>query len=164
MSQLQLIQTSGTPTQIAQAALIAGYLSNYSYLTTYLPGPVNGNYAVIAQGCPTAGCKIETSLLTRPPTPQQNTDTQFATRVDYTPREHDTIAVRYIHDRGFLTPDFGNNPSLPGFDSQQGGFSELAQVAYTHVFGPRILNEFRVSETRLNFLFAFTPQDTCQPA
>ncbi len=47
----------------------------------------------------------------------------FNVRVDYTPTEKDQVAVRYVHDRGFLTPDFGNNASLVGFDSQQGGFS-----------------------------------------
>jgi Carboxypeptidase regulatory-like domain/TonB-dependent Receptor Plug Domain len=172
VKQLQAIQALGSSTvQGQQAALFAGYLSNYSYLGNFAntTGTVSNptlsfnNYSVISPGCPAAGCSITTALFQRPSVPEQNTDTQFATRVDYTPHERDSIAVRYIHDRGFLTPDFGNNPSLPGFDSQQGGFSELAQVAYTHVFGPRILNEFRVSETRLNFLFAFTPQTLANP-
>ena len=171
VKQLQAIQAQTGTVQGQQAALFAGYLSNYSYLSNFAntTGTVSNptlsfnNYSVISPGCPTAGCSITTALFQRPSVPEQNTDTQFATRVDYTPHERDSIAVRYIHDRGFLTPDFGNNPSLPGFDSQQGGFSELAQVAYTHVFGPRVLNEFRVSETRLNFLFAFTPQTLANP-
>jgi hypothetical protein len=171
VKQLQAIQAQGTSVQAQQSALFANYLSNYSYLNSFQnttitkanPNLSFNSYSVISPGCPTGGCSITTALFQRPSVPEQNTDTQFATRVDYTPRERDTISVRYIHDRGFLTPDFGNNASLPGFDSQQGGFSELAQVAYTHVFNPRILNEFRVSETRLNFAFAFTPQTLANP-
>jgi hypothetical protein len=171
VKQLQAIQAQGGTTTAQQAALFANYLSNYSYLsnfanttaTTANPGLSFNTYSVIAPGCPTAGCSISTALFQRPSVAEQNTDTQFGVRVDYTPHERDSISVRYIHDRGFLTPDFGNNPSLPGFDSQQGGFSELAQVAYTHVFSPKILNEFRVSETRLNFVFAFTPQTLANP-
>jgi hypothetical protein len=171
IAQLKAIQAQAGTVASQQAALFANYLSNYSYLSTFQnttvttasPTKFLNSYSVISPGCPTAGCSITTANFQRPSVPEQNTDTQFATRVDYTPRERDTIAVRYIHDRGFLTPDFGNNPSLPGFDSQQGGFSELAQVAYTHVFNPRILNEFRVSETRLNFTFAFTDQTIANP-
>jgi hypothetical protein len=171
VKQLQAIQAQGATVTAQQAALFANYLSNYGYLnsfanttaTTANPALSFNTYSVIAPGCPTAGCSISTALFQRPSVAEQNTDTQFGVRVDYTPHERDSIAVRYIHDRGFLTPDFGNNASLPGFDSQQGGFSELAQVAYTHVFSPKILNEFRVSETRLNFVFGFTPQTLANP-
>ena len=164
VSQLKAIQAQTGTTQASQAALLSGYLSNYSYLTGFQNVSANYNsYSVIAPGCPTAGCSISTGLFQRPNTPEQSTDTQFNVRVDYTPSTIDTVSVRYIHDRGFTAPDFANNPSLPGFDSQQGGFSELAQVAETHVFGPRVLNEFRVSETRLNFLFAFTAQTLANP-
>jgi hypothetical protein len=169
VAQLQLIQGQPNTVQAQQAALFAGYLSNYGYLKSFAntsvgtASPVFNKYSVISPGCPSGGCSISTALFQRPSVPQQNTDTQFAIRVDYSPRERDNIAVRYIHDRSFLTPDFGNNPSLPGFDSKQGGFSELAQVAYTHVFGPRILNEFRVSETRVNFAFDFTAETLANP-
>ncbi len=171
VAQLKAIQAQTGTVQATQAALFAGYLSNYAYLqnfanttvTAAAPTKTYNSYSVLSPGCPATGCTITTALFQRPALPQQNTDTQFNVRVDYTPRERDTVSVRYIHDRGFLTPDFGNNSSLPGFDSQQGGFSELAQVAETHVFGPRVLNEFRVSETRLNFLFAFTAATVANP-
>ena len=167
VAQLKLIAGQTGTVQAAQSNLFAGYLSNYGYLSTFqnttgANTPYN-TYSVVAPGCTGGTCTISTALFQRPSASQQNTDTQFNVRVDYTPHERDTIAVRYIHDRGFLTPDFGNNASLPGFDSQQGGFSELAQVAETHVFGPRVLNEFRVSETRLNFLFSFTAQTLANP-
>ncbi|WP_049789386.1 outer membrane beta-barrel protein [Granulicella tundricola] len=171
VNQLKSIAAQTGTVQATQASLFGAYLSNYAYLNTFAnttattanPALSYSSYSVIAPGCPATGCSITTALFQRPSVPQQNTDTQFNVRVDYTPSERDNVAVRYIHDRGFLTPDFGNNPSLPGFDSQQGGFSELAQVAETHVFGPRVLNEFRVSETRLNFLFAFTPGTLANP-
>ena len=164
-AQLQLIAAQAGTIQATQANLFGSYLSNYSYLSTYQntsATPYN-TFSVVAPGCPSGTCTLTTGYFQRPAVSQQNTDTQFNVRVDYTPQERDTISVRYVHDRGFLTPDLGNNVSLPGFDSQQGGFSELAQVAETHVFSPKILNEFRVSETRLNFLFAFTPQTLANP-
>ncbi len=170
VAQLQAIQAQTGTVQAQQAALFATYLSNYAYLKTFQnTSPTtsktgyNEKLLVVAPGCPAGGCPVTTGLFQRPATPQQNTDTQFSTRVDYTPSLVDTIAVRYIHDRNFFTPDFGNNVSLPGFDSQQAGFSELAQVAETHVFGPRFLNEFRVSETRLFFQFTFLPSTLANP-
>ena len=152
-------------TQGTQATLYGTYLSNYAYLNTFQNTTATPfeNLVVKANACPVAGCIVTTGLFQRPAEPQQNTDTQFATRVDFTASAHDSIAVRYIHDRSFLTPDFGNNASLPGFDSKQGGFSELAQVAETHVFGPRVENEFRVSETRVLFKFDFTAQSLANP-
>ena len=176
VNQLKSIQTNAGGVQAQQAALFASYLSNYAYLSTFndtslntgtlspITGKkVNETLNVIAPGCPSGGCPVTTGLFQRPSTPQSNTNTQFGVRVDYTPSTVDTISVRYIHDRGHLFPDFGNNASLPGFDSQQGGYSELAQVAETHVFGPRFLNEFRVSETRLNFLFDFPAATLANP-
>jgi len=164
VAQLKAIQAAGG-TQGTQAGLYANYLSNYSYLTSFqnTSGTPFESLIVKAPSCPTAGCIITTGLFQRPSEAQQSTDTQFATRVDYTLSTKDSIAVRYIHDRSFLTPDFGNNASLPGFDSKQGGFSELAQVSETHIFGPRVLNEFRVSETRLFFQFAFTDKSLANP-
>lgn len=163
VAQMKLIAAQTGTVQASQAALFGNYLSSYGYLSTFAnttgTTPYN-SYSVVAPGCPAPSntCTVTTALFQRPAAPQQSTDTQFNVRVDFTPREKDSVSVRYIHARSFLTPDFGNNPSLPGFDSQQGGYSELAQVAETHVFSPRILNEFRVSETRLNFLFGFTAQ------
>lgn len=169
VNQLKAIAAQTGTVQGQQAALFSNYLSNYAYLSTFQntsAGSATGyneKLLVVAPGCPTAGCPVTTGFFQRPSIPQQNTDTQFGVRVDYTPSDRDTVSVRYIHDRSFLAPDLGNNTSLPGFDSQQGGFSELAQVAETHVFGPRFLNEFRVSETRLFFQFSFLPATLANP-
>ena len=68
------------------------------------------------------------------------------------PRHKDTFTVRYLHDSGSLTPDFfTNGASLPGFDTYQGGPSELGQGTWTHIFSPSFLNEFRAAETRITF-------------
>lgn len=168
VNQLKAIQ-AGTGVTATQAALFANYLSNYSYLSTFQNTSAstslgyNEKLLAVAPGCPAGGCVITTALFQRPSVSQTNTDTQFGVRVDYTPSEKDTVSVRYIHDRGYLQPDFGNATTLPGFDNQQGGFSELAQVAETHVFGPRFLNELRLSETRLFFQFGFLPETAANP-
>ena len=51
----------------------------------------------------------------------------------------------------------------PGFDTLQGGPSELGAGTWTHVFGPRIVNELRASETRISFAFAPTPSALANP-
>lgn len=167
---LKGIQAQNGTVQAQQAALFANYLSNYSYIDTFqntslasASKPYYEQLTVKSPGCPNGTCNVQTGLFQRPSVPQQNTDTQWTTRVDFTPSQKNSFYVRYIHDRGFLTPDFGNNVSLPGFDSQQGGASELSQAEWTHVFGPRVLNEARISETRVNFAFTFTPATLANP-
>ncbi len=167
---LQSIGKQTGTVQAQQAALFGNYLSNYSYINSFqdtslanASKPYYEQLVVNAPGCPTSGCNVETGLYQRPSVPEQNTDTQWTVRVDYTPSEKNSYYVRYIHDRSFLTPDFLNNFSLPGFDSQQGGAAELSQAAWTHVFSSRVLNEARISETRVNFAFVFTPQTLANP-
>ncbi|HXP07248.1 MAG TPA: hypothetical protein VN828_02070, partial [Acidobacteriaceae bacterium] len=95
---------------------------------------------------------------------QENPDTQWTYRVDWLPRPSDTIYIRYLHDRSLLTPDFFNNPTaLPGFDTNQGGTSEQFGGNWIHVFNNRLLNEFRVSETRTDFSFDYTPEAAANP-
>jgi hypothetical protein len=69
-----------------------------------------------------------------------------------------------LHDRSNLTPDFGNNGSaLPGFETQVGGPGELGQGTWTHIFSPKLLNEFRVAETRISFAFGPTAATQANP-
>ncbi len=166
---LNSIQAQAGTVASSQAALFSNYLSNYAYLGSGPNGyqnvsPKFESLNVGAQpGCPAGGCTVSTGLFQRPSTPQQNTVTQWIYRIDFTPREKDSFAFRYLHSRNFLAPDFGNNSSLTGFDSQQQGPSEIAEGFWTHVFGPRVLNEFRISEARVNFQFNFTPQTIANP-
>ena len=184
---LKALAASGTAAS-ANATLMLGYLSNAAYLNTYLqytvPGTTTGStapvYKNLGAACPitTNGTTtaipacvnavkpgyIEIGLFQRPPTPALEPDTQWNYRVDYTPGAKDTFTFRYLHDRGSLTPDFfTNGASLPGFDTYQGGPSELGQGTWTHIFSQSLLNEFRVAETRISFLFAPTAQTLANP-
>ena len=148
----------------SQVALLQSYLYNGSYLTSYTNvGEANAYKIRPRSGCST-GCAITTALFERPPVAQQEPDTQWLYRIDFIPREKDSFTARYLHDRSNFNPDLGLNSSgLPGFDGEVGGPAELGQGTWTHVFTPTLLNEFRVSETRINFLFAPTPQTLANP-
>jgi outer membrane receptor protein involved in Fe transport len=164
-----LLQTI-TGQQAAQVALLDQYLSNGAYLTQSI---LQTNLATSSitldtasntvPGC-VAPCKITEATYRRPNAATQNPDTQWGYRIDYTPWQHDSFVARYIHDRSSFSPDFLNNGSaLAGFDTLQGGPSELGEGIWTHIFTPNLLNEFRAAETRLNFQFAPTPQTLANP-
>jgi hypothetical protein len=153
-----LQQLSG---QLPNAKLLLALLNNGNYIGTFNQ---NTSIAPTQVDLGSGRGPIELAQFQRPPVPQQNPDTQWTYRVDWLPRPSDTIYIRYLHDRSLLTPDFFNNPTaLPGFDTQQGGSSEQFGGNWIHVFGPRLLNEFRVSETRTNFAFDFTPEAEANP-
>jgi outer membrane receptor protein involved in Fe transport len=148
------LQAIGGP----QVALLDQYLSHGSYLTDYVAFPGNGVVTNINVGvqhnCP-SGCTVTTGFFQRQNASEQNPDTQWMYRVDFVPREADSFSFRYLHDRASLSPDFFTNGSaLVGFDTQQGGPTELGAGTWTHVFGPNVVNELRASETRLGFLFS----------
>jgi len=156
-----------------QVALLDQYLNNGSYLTLdniyYAVGaptgtPVTSVNVGALPGCPPAGCVVTFAGFQRPNQPLTNPDTQWMYRVDYQPWEKDKFAVRYLHDRTSLTPDFfTNGNALAGFDTYQGGPSELGEGMWTHIFTPNLLNEFRASEARINFQFAPTAQTYANP-
>jgi outer membrane receptor protein involved in Fe transport len=157
-----LLQTIGGP----QVTLLDQYLSNGSYLTT----DTNLNRATVRtnvgpqHGCPASGCIITENFFQRPNANVSEPDTQWTYRIDFKPREKDSFSARYIHDRSSFSPDFLNNPTaLVGFDTLQGGPSELGEGTWTHIFTPNLLNEFRVSEVRLQFQFGPTPETVANP-
>lgn len=91
-------------------------------------------------------------------------DTQFVIKGDYLARSQDTLSLRYTYDKNSLTPDSGNFPNqLVGFDTLQGGTAHNAGITETHIFGPRVVNELRVSFSRIAFAFAQTPQTLANP-
>lgn len=152
----------------AQVALLDSYLSNGAYLTqdrqyAAVGSAITANVGALP-GCPATGCVVSFAGFQRPNSPESSPDTQWIYRVDYHPWDRDSISFRYLHDRTSLTPDFFNNPNaLAGFDTQQGGPSELGEGQWTHVFGPKLLNEFRVSEARIAFTFAPTAATLANP-
>jgi len=154
---LATLQAIGTPN--AQLLLqYIGPLSQYNLLGTSTT-PIT---VINEPGC--TSCVINFTNYKRPSQSQQNPDTQWTYKVDWLPTHRDTFAVRYLHDRNSLSPDFGNFPDqLPGFDSLQGGTSEQGGGSYAHVFSPNIVNELRASETRINFAFASTPTTIANP-
>ena len=159
---------SGTGIVATNAALLLQYLNNATYVNTFKETPGStvtkylgtacvSNDTVCAQG-------ISIAKFLRPSAAIKNPDTQWTYRIDYTPWAKDTFSVRYLHDRNSLTPDFFNNgKALPGFDSDQGGPSELGQGTWTHIFSSNLLNEFRASETRLSSHFGPTAETLANP-
>jgi outer membrane receptor protein involved in Fe transport len=152
----------------AQVTSLDSYLNGGAYLTAdrLLPtanGPVQVNVGTLP-GCPTGGCIVTFQGFQRPNQPEVSPDTQWTYRVDYRPWDKDSIGFRYLHDRTSLTPDFFNNPNaLAGFDTDQGGPTELGEGFWTHIFTPTLENEFRVSEARISFLFTPTAQTAANP-
>jgi len=171
-AQLQAIAAaapgSSSPQVAAQVALLDSYLnSGGSYLTNYnkvtTRATVNTNVGP-QPGCPATGCVITEGFFQRPSPSANRPDTQWTYKIDYTPREKDSFSARYIHDRSSSNPDFLNSPgALIGFDTLQGGPSELGQGTWTHIFTSNLLNEFRVAETRLSFAFSQTPATLANP-
>ncbi|HWW96669.1 MAG TPA: carboxypeptidase regulatory-like domain-containing protein [Edaphobacter sp.] len=147
-----------------QVALLKSLLSGGQYLTSYTNVGAANAYKISPRAGCTAGCSISTALFERPPIAQQQPQTQWLYRVDFLPSAKDTFSFRYLHDRSNFNPYLPLNTSgLPGFDSEVGGPAEVAQGTWTHVFTPRMLNELRASETRVNFLFQPTPETRANP-
>ncbi|HEY0795081.1 MAG TPA: TonB-dependent receptor, partial [Acidisarcina sp.] len=151
---------------------------NGSYLSTFAgpsapcdaTGTDPNNLCVAVQAvnpadCPGGTpCSISFDYYTRPNPSELSPDTQWTYRIDFQPRQADVFYMRYLHDRSSLTPDFFNNGTqLPGLDTNQGGPSELGSGAWTHIFSPTLVNEFRASETRISFIFGLTPQAQANP-
>jgi outer membrane receptor protein involved in Fe transport len=157
----------------AQVATLDKYLNNGAYLSadlSYGGIDANGNPTTITQnvgalpGCPATGCVVSFAGFQRPNQAEVSPDTQWMYRVDYTPWQKDSFSFRYLHDRTSLTPDFFNNPNaLAGFDTDQGGPTELGAGTWTHIFSPNLLNEFRASEARIAFTFSPTAQTLANP-
>lgn len=156
---LQQIAAGSNATTAANAKLLLQYLGNLNYVNTFTVVNTNGDVINLGAACPggPGTCQVATYNYQRPAAAESNPDTQWTYRIDFTPRPQDSFYARYLHDRQSLTPDFFTNGSaLPGFDTYQGGPGEVGQGGWTHVFSPSLLNEFRVAETRISFLFAPT--------
>ena len=160
---LQAIANAGN----TQAAALFPYLNNGSYLnaSAFTPGGTFQQVKVTPRpGC-AAPCFIETGVFTRKPTAQQGPASQWTYRVDYSPRQADTFGVHYLHTYSFGTPYYSlNGSTLPGFDAAAGGPAEIGGGTWVHVFTPKLLNEFRVSELRLSSQFYPLPATLANPA
>jgi len=91
-------------------------------------------------------------------------DRQWDVRADYHVSSSDSLYASYVRDDFVLTPDFFNNAgAYPGFDSDQGGPSQLFRSGWTRTIGSNIVNELRFSYTNIGFTFGFTPQAAANP-
>jgi Carboxypeptidase regulatory-like domain/TonB dependent receptor len=83
---------------------------------------------------------------------------------DYIFSEKDTLNLRFIRTRFTAPYDVFNFPGqLPGFDTDQDGTSYNAGIVETHVFNPKIINEFRLSYGRIGFSFGLPASTTSNP-
>ncbi len=97
---------------------------------------------------------VQVGLFNRTGVPLEYNSPEFDAKGDYLVTRNDTLDLRYVRT-SFSTPyDFFNFPNnLPGFDSDQSGVWQNAGIAYTHIFTPTLLNEFRVSYGRMGLSF-----------
>ncbi|HET6841486.1 MAG TPA: carboxypeptidase regulatory-like domain-containing protein [Candidatus Angelobacter sp.] len=92
---------------------------------------------------------------------QPSNDSQLVIKGDYLPSSKDTLALRYTYDTQNISPLSLNN--LPGFDTQESGPSHNAGITETHLFSPRVVNELRLSFSRISFAFTDQAQTLANP-
>ena len=170
--------TLGIPTADGLAVLNA-------VLPTLSPaGQANLNYMLTSFGnlvgtCPSGGpvsCAsnpidlgfgrgiVNTGFVERSGVSEQSNDRQWDVRLDYHISSSDTLYGSYLRDDGALTPDFFNNSgAYPGFDSLQGGPSQLFRSGWTRTVGSNIVNELRFSYTNIGFTFGPTAATAANP-
>jgi hypothetical protein len=85
-------------------------------------------------------------------------------RLDWHAGDRDTLTGSYIRDNSTLTPDnFANPNALPGFQTQQGGPSQLLRGQWVHTVSSKIVNELRFSYSNIDFGFRPTPATLANP-
>ncbi|HEY4356536.1 MAG TPA: carboxypeptidase regulatory-like domain-containing protein [Acidobacteriaceae bacterium] len=76
----------------------------------------------------------------------------------------DKLRFRFIQSPNSTPFDIFNAPDqLPGFDSDQVGVVYNAGITETHVFSPNLLNELRLSWSRIGFTFDLRPETYANP-
>lgn len=107
---------------------------------------------------------VNTGFIERTGVGEQSNDRQWDVRVDYHISSNDTLYASYLRDDGALTPDFfNNNSAYPGFDSLQGGPSQLFRSGWTRTVGANVVNELRFSYTNIGFTFGPTGATAANP-
>lgn len=175
-STLTLPTANGIATlKAVQPTLSAGGQANVQYLLDSLGSLVgvkpacSGNtvFCTVSLGNDSAGNPrglVETGRVQRSGVGAKSNDRQEWFRVDWNASEKDVVSSYYIRDDGSLTPDFFNFPgSLPPYDSQQGGPSQIFGANWTHTFSSKAINEFRTSYTNIGFTFGPTPATEANP-
>jgi len=85
-------------------------------------------------------------------------------KVDYLVSQNDKLQFRYIHSPLTVPFDTDNFPNqLAGFDTQQSGTVDNAGIVETHIFSPAVLNEARLTWSRIGFTFGLRPETQANP-
>ncbi|QHS52675.1 TonB-dependent receptor [Edaphobacter sp. 12200R-103] len=89
---------------------------------------------------------------------------ELVAKVDVNLRPSDKLQMRYIHAPQNTPYDTQNFPNqLPGFDTQQSGIVDNAGLTETHIFSSNLLNELRLSWSRIGFTFGLRPETAANP-
>ncbi len=76
----------------------------------------------------------------------------------------DKLRFRFIQAPQTTPNDVINFPvQLPGFDTLENGVTYNAGITETHIFNAHLLNELRLSWSRIGFVFDLTPQTYANP-
>lgn len=83
---------------------------------------------------------------------------------DYIMNPKDTLNLRFIRNKFTAPYDvFNFNAQLPGFDTNQDGTSYNAGIVESHVFSPTVVNEIRLSYSRIGFTFGLPGTTLANP-
>ncbi|WP_348263567.1 carboxypeptidase regulatory-like domain-containing protein [Telmatobacter sp. DSM 110680] len=83
---------------------------------------------------------------------------------DYIMSDKDTLNLRFIRTRFTAPYDvFNFTGQLPGFDSDQDGTSYNTGLVESHVFNPHVVNEARLSYSRIGFSFGLPGSTLANP-
>jgi hypothetical protein len=89
---------------------------------------------------------------------------EFVAKGDVNISVSDKLQLRYIHSPQTTPYDTQNFPSqLPNFDTQQSGTVDNAGLTETHIFNSSLLNEVRLSWSRIGFTFDLRPETYKNP-
>jgi hypothetical protein len=79
-------------------------------------------------------------------------------RMDWHFTDRDILTGSALRDNQTITPDnFGNPAALPNFQTQQEGPSEIFRGQWAHTISSALVNELRLSYTKIDFAFGLTP-------
>lgn len=87
------------------------------------------------------------------PISQPNNTWNFIIRGDHQLREGDSLTLRYSYNKPFTVNNASNTQFGSLFAGNTSTLDQNAAISETHVFSPRLLNEFRVSYIRRDLQF-----------
>ena len=153
---------SSSAASYPNAKLLLALLDNGTYVGTFRQ---NTTIPVTLVDLGSGRGPIEMAQFQRPPVPAA--ESRYAmdlpgrlAAASFRYDVHPVPARQHIVDAGFLQQsDVASRAST----RNQGGTSEQFGGNWIHVFSPRLLNEFRVSETRTRLSFGYTPETDANP-